>query len=101
FPVIQLSVTSKGDEGVLADQLDNIAVPDLQKIDGVRAVTVSGAPEPRIEVDLDLDRLEDEGLTTAVVSQTLQQAGTVSSAGQIDDEDRTLSVNVGERLRSA
>jgi HAE1 family hydrophobic/amphiphilic exporter-1 len=102
FPVIQLSVTDGDvDQGVLADRLDTIAVPELQKIDGVRAVTVSGAPEPRVEIDLDLDQLADEGLSAASVTQTLQAAGAVTSAGSLEDGDRTLSVNVGERLTSA
>ena len=102
FPVIQLSVTDPDlEQGVLADRLENLAVPELQKIDGVRAVTVSGAPEPRVEVDLDLDKLQDEGLTSTSVTQTLQQAGVVSSAGSLDDGDQTMSVNVGERLTSA
>jgi len=101
FPVVQLSVTSAGDKAVLADQLSNVAVPELQKIDGVRAVTISGAPDPRVEVDLDLDKLQKKGLTTASVQQTLQSSGLVTSAGSINAGDRTLSVNVGERLRSA
>lgn len=85
----------------MADQLTNTAVPQLQKIDGVRAVTVSGAPVRRIEVDLDLDKLDKHHLTTSQVSQTLQTAGQVSSAGSVDSGDQTMSVNVGQRLTSA
>ncbi|GAB3920366.1 hydrogenase expression protein [Microlunatus endophyticus] len=102
LPVVQLSVTSAtGDKAALADQLTNIAVPQLQKIDGVRAVTVSGAPVRQVEVDLDLDKLQSHGLTTTAVQQTLQSSGLVTSAGSVTAGDRTMSVNVGQRLRSA
>ncbi len=102
FPVIQLSVTSASDDkAALADRLDTVAVPQLQKIDGVRAVTVSGAPTQRIEVALKLTELQRRQLTATDVSRTLQAAGVVSSAGSIGAGDRTLSVDVGRRLHSA
>ena len=101
FPVQVLSVTSSLPTRTLADRLTSIAQPELQKLDGVRSVGLSGAPNRRVLVRLDLDKLSDAGLSAQTVTQTLQAAGSVASGGNLDDADRTITVNVGQRLTSA
>ncbi|MGO1973531.1 MAG: efflux RND transporter permease subunit [Propionibacteriaceae bacterium] len=101
LPVVQLSVTDDGESGELADRLEDVVVPELEKLDGVRSVSVSGAPEPRVLVEPDLDALEEEGLTPAAIPQALAASGAVSSAGTLTAGDRSLSVTVGERRTSA
>jgi len=101
FPVQVVSVTSGLSERTLGDRLTTIAQPELEKIDGVRGVAVSGAPVRRVLVRLDLDELSDAGLSAQTVTQTLQSAGSVASGGNLDDADKTITVNVGARLGSA
>lgn len=101
FPVQVLSVTSELAERTLADRLTTIAQPELEKVDGIRGVAVSGVPERRVLVRLDLDKLDKAGLSAAAVSQTLQAAGSVASGGNLAEDDRTITVNVGRRLTSA
>lgn len=101
FPVLQLSITGDQSRNALAQRLTSIAVPDLQKIDGVRAVTVAGAPEQQVQIDLDTDKLKDRGYTTSAVTDALQANATVTSAGTLNAGDQTLSVNVGARLTGA
>lgn len=101
FPVLQLSVTGNQGRNALAARLTNVAVPDLQKIDGVRAVTVAGAPQQRVQIALDTDKLKDRGYTTSAVTDALQANATVTSAGTVASGNQTLSVNVGARLTSA
>lgn len=102
LPVLQVSATNKsGNKAKLSQQLDNVAVHDLEKIDGVRKATVSGAPDPRVEVDLHHKKLSKKGLSTDDVSQALQSSGTESSAGSVHSRKHTLSVNAGDRLKSA
>jgi len=101
LPVQVLSVTGSASSEVLADRLSTIAIPELEKLPGVRGVTVSGAPERRVLVDLDLDELAAKGLTASDVQQVLAAAGRLTSAGQVEDGDRTLSVTLGQKLTSA
>lgn len=52
IPVLQVAVSDPGvNTEVLADRLTATAVPDLQKLDGVRAATVYGNPGRRIVIE--------------------------------------------------
>jgi hydrophobic/amphiphilic exporter-1 (mainly G- bacteria), HAE1 family len=101
FPVLQLSVANDRNPGELAARLKTTAIPELEKLSGVRAVTLAGEPEPRVEIDLDLDKLSDAGLSSAEVTQALQSSGALISAGSLIEGRRDLSVTVGKRLTSA
>jgi len=101
FPVIQLSVANDRNPGELAARLKTAAIPDLEKLPGVRAVTLAGEPEARVEIDLDLDKLAKARLNPGVITSTLQASGALISAGSLIEGNRDLSVTVGERLTSA
>jgi hydrophobic/amphiphilic exporter-1 (mainly G- bacteria), HAE1 family len=59
FPVLQLSVANDRNPGELAARLKTTAIPELEKLSGVRAVTLAGEPEPRVEIELDLYKIRD------------------------------------------
>ena len=101
FPVVQLSVTGDSSAGKLADQLRTLVVPALEKLTGVRSVSVSGAPERRVKIDLDMKKLAAAGLGPEDVSTALQASGMVASAGTVADGNRSLAVTVGKRMTSA
>ncbi|WP_197430147.1 efflux RND transporter permease subunit [Auraticoccus cholistanensis] len=101
IPVLQVSAASDEGAARLADTLEDVVVPELEKLEGVRAVSISGAPTPQVLVDLDTDELAEEGLTTADVAEAVQAAGARSSAGTVESGEGDLSVTVGERLTSA
>ncbi|SDD10483.1 efflux RND transporter permease subunit [Auraticoccus monumenti] len=101
IPVLVVSASSDRSAPELAEDLENVVVPALEKVEGARAVSVSGAPTPQVLIDLDLDELTEEGLTSQDVSQAVQAAGARSSAGTLESGDGDLSVTVGEKLASA
>jgi HAE1 family hydrophobic/amphiphilic exporter-1 len=101
FPVLQLSVTDDTDPGDLADRLNTVVVPELEKLPGVRAVNLAGAPVPRVRIDVDLDKLAEARLSPTAITEALQASGAIGSAGSLTDGDQSLSVTVGERLTSA
>ncbi len=101
LPVQVLSVTADLPPADLADRLTTIAVPELEKLPGVRAVAVAGGPSQRVLVDLDLDKVAQAGLTPAQISQALAAAGQLTSAGTITEERSELSVTLGAKLASA
>lgn len=93
FPVVQLAVTSDLDPARLADRLERIAVPDLEDLDGVRQVQLTGAPEDRVEITLNATgtRL---GVTQGEISDAVDAAQLVP-AGSVDEGEQSLSVQVG------
>ncbi|MFC6694803.1 efflux RND transporter permease subunit [Nocardioides daphniae] len=93
FPVVQLSVTSDLAPGELADELEQIAVPELSDVEGVRDVQLSGAPTNRVEITLK-PQAAAQGVTGQQVGEALDAARMVP-AGSLDAGDRALSVQVG------
>nr|WP_216077520.1 efflux RND transporter permease subunit [Isoptericola sediminis] len=101
LPVIQLAAAGAGDDlAELADQIDAVLVPDLEDIEDVRSVTVSGAVDDQILIDVDPGDLADEGLDVAQVTRVLTDYGTVVPAGTVTEEGDTYSLQAGTRLGS-
>lgn len=100
IPVLALSVTSDADEDKLAANLDDIAEPELKKIDGVSQVMISGAKTKQVEISIRQDDLEDEGASLDEVAGILQSNGVPTSAGELKGDSGTAPVEVGTRIRS-
>lgn len=100
IPIAMLTVTGSDDPEALAQELDDVAVPELKRIDGVRAVDVTGAPVKEVSIEADEDKLEDEGLSPDALAGILQANGIPTSAGDLVDEGKTTPVSVGARLTS-
>lgn len=100
FSVLQLSVTDDSASGQLVERFQTTAVPALEQIDGVRAVEIAGSPVPQVQSTslINLDKLADAGPTTADITTALRAVGAVVAAGSLRDDNRDLSVTVGERL---
>ncbi|BDI24014.1 efflux RND transporter permease subunit [Herbiconiux sp. L3-i23] len=99
FPIIQLAV-SGDDASALADRLDQIAVQPLEELDGVRGVTVSGAPGQRVTIAADQAQLAAAGVTSSAIRDAISSSGVLIPAGQITQDGQTLSVQSGTRLTS-
>ncbi|MDO5738993.1 MAG: efflux RND transporter permease subunit [Ornithinimicrobium sp.] len=103
FPIIQLAAS--GGDGVdsvdLVDRLQRVVIPDIEDLDGVRAVTLSGVADRVITVDLDEEKAKEQGVNAAIVGQVLQTNGVVMPGGRVLDGATELPVQVGSRLTSA
>ena len=100
LPVLQLAVTASGNQEQLVDRLNATAVPDLEKLDGVRQADVFGNPGRRIVITPDEDELAARGLTTQSISDALDDNGTLIPGGTITQDGKTLSVQTGQRIAS-
>jgi len=102
LPVVVMSVSDDANNpAALAERVDDLVIPELEKIDGVRSVQVSGAPVKQVSIQLDLDKLTDNNLTPGAVSQLLSQSGALVSGGTVQSGNQTLSVTIGNKLASA
>lgn len=100
LPVLQLAVSAKGDQEQLVDRLTATAIPDLEKLDGVREADVFGNPGRRVVITPDRDELTARGLSETAISDALDDNGTLIPGGSLTQDGSTLSVQTGERIAS-
>ena len=100
FPVLRIAVSGPGEQSALVDRVETIAVPQLERTDGVRAVQLQGAPGQRVTIAPDDAALAAAGLSRVDVSDAIDEHGQLLPGGTVDDGEQTLSVQIGARLGS-
>ena len=100
FPVMQIAVSSDLNTLELADILRASTLAEIKDVTGVRDAALLGAPEKRVTVEPNQQALLAQGLTSAAIKDTLDANGLLIPAGEITENDQTLSVQIGERINS-
>jgi hydrophobic/amphiphilic exporter-1 (mainly G- bacteria), HAE1 family len=100
FPVLQLSVTGDRDIPSLQRILDEVIVPQMERVDGVFDVSVQGEVDEQVTITVDTDKLEDLGLSTQQVSNAIQGNNASFPAGDIDRNGASFSVRATHELGS-
>ncbi|GAA1491900.1 efflux RND transporter permease subunit [Curtobacterium herbarum] len=100
LPVLQVAVSASGNQEQLVDRLQASAIPDLEKLDGVRQADVFGNPGRRVVITPDQDELAARGLSQTAISDALDDNGTLIPGGTLTEDGSTLSVQTGERIAS-
>ncbi|HLT85091.1 MAG TPA: efflux RND transporter permease subunit, partial [Phototrophicaceae bacterium] len=77
LPVVQLSAATGGDQEAAAEVLRTVVVPEIERVDGVRDVQLSGVQDDQVRIDVDLAALAQAGLDPSVIAQTLGANGAV------------------------
>lgn len=95
IPVLLLAVASDASLDEAGRQVENVAVPDLSGIDGVRSVTVTGQNTTQLLVTLRPKDLRKHDVSAQAVTQTVQGQATVTPAGSSFDKNLELAVEVG------
>src|SRR5579875_110639 len=99
-PIIRLAVTSNENLANLATDLTNKVVPLLSGINGVAQVSVTGVRNPVVTIDLDLNKLQADGLSVTTVQSVLQASNVTLPAGQLTNNGQTYSIVTGNTLSS-
>jgi multidrug efflux pump subunit AcrB len=95
IPVLLLAVASDAPLDEAGRQVEDVAVPELSGIDGVRSVTVTGQETTQLLVTLRPPDLRKHDVSAQAVTQTVQGQATVTPAGSSFDKDLELAVEVG------
>ena len=95
IPVLLLAVASDAPLDEAGRQVEDVAVPELSGIDGVRSVTVTGQETTQLLVTLRPPDLRKHDVTAQAVTQTVQGQATITPAGSSFDKDLELAVEVG------
>jgi hydrophobic/amphiphilic exporter-1 (mainly G- bacteria), HAE1 family len=93
-PVVQLAVTSSTSPAELAALLQAKAVPKLQQIPGVAAVSLSGLQGSRVDVALQPAALAQYGIAPTAIVSALTSANVSIPAGTVVSDGTVVPVRV-------
>jgi hydrophobic/amphiphilic exporter-1 (mainly G- bacteria), HAE1 family len=100
FPIVFLAVSSDKPLSELNADLARLSVPRLQKLDGVRGADVTGGATQHIQI---LPRAADmaaSGASIQSISDALKNNGALIPAGTIEEQGKTLSLQIGSPVDS-
>ncbi|MFI9574150.1 efflux RND transporter permease subunit [Microbispora rosea] len=100
IPVMAIAVGDGGDQHAMVDKIEKIMVPELQSIEGVRDVTVSGASEQQVVITPDQGKLASLGLSAAAIPDLLRANGVSIPAGTLTEDGKSLTVQIGDPVRT-
>jgi HAE1 family hydrophobic/amphiphilic exporter-1 len=100
LPAVVLAASGPDDEQALADKLRRTVVPEIEGIDGVRAVEVTGTRDPVVVINPDPVKLARARLAPTAIGEALKSNGVAIPVGAVTDADKSLTVEVGTRIGS-
>ncbi len=83
MPVIQYAITANETYPALDKLLDDEIIPQLNRVDGIGNLTVSGAPDRYVYVYLDQQKLDAYGLTVESVGNVISANNLNMSSGTV------------------
>ncbi|MEV6516563.1 efflux RND transporter permease subunit [Micromonospora chalcea] len=100
LPAVVVAATGDGDERALAEKLRTAVVPELEAVDGVRSVDVTGARNQVVTITPDAAKLAAARVAPTAIASALKSNGVAVPAGALADGDRSLPVQVGTPIRT-
>ncbi|MFJ5955136.1 efflux RND transporter permease subunit [Paenarthrobacter sp. NPDC092416] len=100
FPIVFLAVSSDKPLSELNADLQRLSVPRLQKIDGVRGADVTGGARQHILIQPRPADLAATGTSVQSIGSALKNNGTLVPVGTIEDQGKTLSLQLGSPVDS-
>lgn len=100
IPVLQASVSGDIDRRVLQALMEDEIVPELEAIDGVSQVTLTGTSENRVFLRLDPDALEATDVSLQDIRFALQANDLSFPAGTLTNDGRVTPLQVTNRITS-
>ncbi len=92
MPIMMLAITADESYPALQKILDDRLVNVLNRVDGVGAVSVVGAPEREVQVNVDPKKLEAYNLTVEQLGQIIAAENVNIPSGTIDIGNNTFNV---------
>ncbi|MCB5292666.1 efflux RND transporter permease subunit [Arthrobacter sp. SO3] len=100
FPIVFLAVSSDKPLSELNADLSRLTVPRLQKIDGVRGADVTGGATEHIKILPRPAAMAASGASVQSISEALKNNGSLVPAGTIEEQGKTLSLQIGSPVDS-
>ena len=100
IPVLVLAVASDAPLGTAGQLVEDVAVPQLQGIDGVRQVQLTGQNTTELDITLRPKDLRKHDLTAQAVTEAIRAQALVTPAGTSYQGNTELAIEVGRSLAS-
>ena len=100
FPIVFLAVSSDRPLSELNADLARLTVPRLQKLDGVRGAEVTGGATQHIKILPRPEAMAASGAGIQSISEALKNNGALVPAGTIEEQGKTLSLQIGSPVDS-
>ncbi|WP_406041372.1 efflux RND transporter permease subunit [Micromonospora sp. NBC_00898] len=100
LPAVVVAATGGDDERALAEKLRQSVVPELEGLDGVRTVEVTGTRDEVVLITPDPAKLAAARLAPTAIAEALKTNGVAVPAGAVADGSRSLPVQVGTPVRT-
>lgn len=98
-PIMRIAIGGSRPPTFVADYIRNVVRPQLQTIQGVGEIQLSGFRDRNVRVWYDAVRLEAQGLTVQDVNRAIQREHLEVPAGRIESQAREMNVRAeGEAI---
>ena len=94
MPIIQYAVTAKESYPGLEKILNDDVIPQLNRIDGIGTVSVAGAPDRYVYIDIDQSKLDAYNLTLEQVASAVSANNLNLSSGTVKMERQQYQMQV-------
>lgn len=101
IPIVALALSSSDDSTTLTSKVNQILVPGLKSINGVRDVSVAGEETREIVISYDPSELNDKSIDPSLISQLFAANSTAFPSGTIRTENANLDVQTGRTFATA
>lgn len=101
IPVLRMGVTAEVDDKALYDILDQQVKPQLANIKGVGDVSIIGGTERQIIINVNKEKAESYGLSTALISQFVSSSSLSTPAGKIENAGNEVSIKFDAKVGDA
>jgi HAE1 family hydrophobic/amphiphilic exporter-1 len=98
IPVLQLSVLGDRDIPQLQRIVDDLVIPEIEKVSGVFSADVVGSVDERIVVTLDSGKLDDLGLSPLQVASAIRENNLSLPGGDVTDQGRSYLVRTSHEI---
>lgn len=101
IPVLRMGITANVDDKTLFDILDQQVKPQLANIKGVGDVSIIGGTERQIIINVNKEKAESYGLSTAMISQFVSASSLSTPAGKIENAGNEVSIKFDAKVGDA
>ena len=101
-PILVLALTSRTlSTSAIYDAADSIIVQRLSQVAGVAEVSVSGAEQPAVRIEVDPSVIAASGITLEQVRTAIAQSVALGPVGQLENDRQTETIRFDAQLRRA
>ncbi len=99
MPIMRIGATSNMDEVEFTELFENKIQPEMARIEGVAQVSVIGAVEREIKVNVDGDKLNYYNISLLQVSQAIAQGNLEFPTGSVKDDEQDILVRLSGKIK--